>query len=221
MTRNPYRIQQLRGCPHGQLLVMQRKDDSDHGLVYNTIGMNRCPLAAYEAIDTYAVARETESEVVWKHPRGFWTMDALTITLMGEPRELGGLMFNFVARREMPVGSSPAPHGADPAFRPSQISHVTTYEFLSGLPAQLLRSPDGVIWVMQTCTRDPGPDGTSMEVGSLGDGLALPDGWRYRAAILSHNLVVETIDVGAIVLDNLGNTYLSCGGGASNFDPWD
>ena len=202
---------------------MQRQEDGYHGLVYDTLGMNRCPLAAFEAIDTEALAQEMGSEVVWKHSRGFWTMDALTITLMGEPRELGGVMFNCVARREMPVGFAPGhwPNGADPAFRPSQIRHVTTYEFLSGLPGQLLRSPDGLTWVMQTCIRDPRPDGIEMEVGSLGDVLLLPDGWRCRAAILPYNLVVETTDVGAIVLDNFGNTYLCCSGGASNFDPWD
>jgi hypothetical protein len=63
-------------------------------LVYNTTPLNDCPPAQFDSIDAKALAKKTGSDLVWKNPRRFWTMDRLTIALVGEPREFDGLKFN-------------------------------------------------------------------------------------------------------------------------------
>ena len=68
-------------------------------------------------------------------------------------------MFNFVAKMQMPANFTPEAGGqAALAYRPGQIHRVSMYEFLAGSPVFLLRSPEGVTYVMQTYTNHKAAD---------------------------------------------------------------
>lgn len=215
-------VEDARGCPQGELFLLKRQEGHLDALVYNTIGLNRCPKEVFEAIDVTAVASETGSDVVWKNPRRFWMMDHLTGSLVGEPREFDGLMFNFVAKMQMPANFSPSQGQSSMTYRPTQIRRVSRYEYLAGRPVFLLRSPDGTTWVMQTYTNHIDADLTQDDLPTLGDLLTLPPGWHFKAQTLTRDLVIDTPPgLAHIVPDDLENMYQGYDPEIFTYDPWE
>jgi hypothetical protein len=93
MTDTALRVENLRGSAQGEIFLLSRVGEAFDAFAYNTTGFGPCPAGEFAAIDVRQLA-DTGSELAWKNPRGFWAMDALTGNLAGEPRDLGGLMFN-------------------------------------------------------------------------------------------------------------------------------
>lgn len=121
----------------------------------------------------------------------------------------------------MPASFTPEVGQAALAYRPGQISRVSKYEFLAGRPVFLLRSPDGVTWVMQTYTNHKASDLTEGDLPTLGDRLELAEGWQFKAKTLDRDLILDTNGLAHIVADDLENMYQGCTGDVANFDPWD
>ncbi|MGZ4258405.1 MAG: hypothetical protein ACXVRE_11645, partial [Gaiellaceae bacterium] len=96
------RVEGTRGYAQGEIFLLTVAADHMDALVYNTTGFGPCPKDGFEAIDVQQLAQETGSDRVWKNPRRFWMMDALTIDIVGEPGEFGGIKFNLVAKMSMP-----------------------------------------------------------------------------------------------------------------------
>ena len=92
---------------------------------------------------------------------------------------------------------------------------------LSGRPVFLLRSPQGITWVMQTFTDHIDHDLRESDLPGLAARLALREGWQYKAVTLDQDLTITTDGVANIVPDNLANMYQGCVDGVNNFDPWD
>lgn len=210
----------MRGYPQGELFLLTKTTEGFDALVYNTTGRGPCPVEAFEAIDTARVAEEFGCDLVWKNPRRFWMMDALTIEVVGEPADIGGVGFNLLARMHMPADFDPGRDQSALAYRPTRISRVSVWEFAGGEPVFLLRSPDQVTWVMQTYTNHVASDLTESGLSSLGSRLALPEGWAFREVTIPRDLSITTTGVANIVPDDLANMYQGLIGGVGNFDPW-
>jgi hypothetical protein len=151
------------------LFLMKDEGGKLEALVYNTTGLNRCPTETFNALDAEALAKQGGFDIGWRNPRRFWMMDHLTFNLAGEPAEFDGLAFNLVARMQMPANFTPVAGQAAPAYRPGQIQRVSRYEYLSGSPVFLLRSPEGITWVMQTYTDHIATDLTEADLPNLGE----------------------------------------------------
>ena len=82
---------------------MTKAGDRLNALVYNTTGFGPCPATEFAALDVDQIAKDTGSDLAWKNPRRFWTMDTLHIDIVGEPAEFGGVKFNLIAKMEMPA----------------------------------------------------------------------------------------------------------------------
>ena len=129
-TISEVRVDNLRGYAQGEIFLLKRADEHLDAMVYNTTGFGPVPADKFEAIDVERLAADTGSDVAWKNPRRFWMMDAATVNLVGEPRELQGLMFNLMARMQMPEGFNPGQDQSAMAYQPMQIRRVSKYEFL-------------------------------------------------------------------------------------------
>ncbi|MFI1154030.1 hypothetical protein [Streptomyces sp. NPDC020817] len=221
MTDTPMHLEDLRAYAQGEIFLLSRAGEAFEGLVYNTSGFGPCPADEFAAIDTAQLAKDTGCDLVWKNPRRFWMMDTLTIDLAGEPRELGGLMFNCLADMQMPAGFDPQRDQSALAYRPMQIHRANTYTFLSGRPVFLLRSPDETTWVMQTFTDHVDHSLTESALPRLAERLTLPEGWTYKARTVDRDLTITTHGLAHIVSDNLANMYQGCVDGVNNFDPWE
>jgi hypothetical protein len=199
--------------------LLSRVGEAFDAFVYNTTGFGPCPAGEFAAIDVRQLA-DTGSELAWKNPRGFWAMDALTGNLAGEPRDLGGLMFNCFARMQLPANFDPQLGQLAMAYHPMQFRRVSTYEFRAGRAVFLLRSPDGVSWVMQTFT-DRGDHGlTGALLPAQAGPRRLPSGWAYQTQKLDRDLTITTDGLAHVISDDLANMYQGCIDGVANFDPW-
>lgn len=220
MAEKLLRVEGTRGYAQGEIFLLTRAGDRLDALVYNTTGFGPCPAAEFAALDVAQIARDTRSDLAWKNPRRFWMMDALEVDIVGEPEEFGGVAFNLVAKMEMPATFDPDQDQSAQAYRPMQIGRVSTYEFRSGKPVFLLRSPDEITWVMQTFTDHVDHTLTESALPDLGSRLTLAEGWRFTARTLDRDLTIVTNGLANIVPDNLSNMYQGCLDGVNNFDPW-
>jgi len=204
-----------------EIFLLKGQPGRYEALVYNTTPLNDCPPGKFDPIEPEALAKETGSDLAWKNPRRFWTMDRLTVELVGEPREFGGLKFNFVARMTMPPNFTPGKGQAGFAYQPTQIRRHSTYEYLKGLQVFLLQAPDGTTWIMQTYTTHTEASLTPADLPNLARRLRLPEGWQFKARTLDKDLTVTTGGVANTVPDDLENMYQGCIDGVCDFDPWE
>src|SRR5215813_13090528 len=117
VTGSALRVEDLRGYAQGEIFLLKNAGDHLEAEVYNTTGFGPVPADAFDVIDVQRLAADTGSDLAWKNPRRFWTMDAATVSLVGEPRELQGLMFNLMARMQMPPGFNPGQDQSAMAYR--------------------------------------------------------------------------------------------------------
>lgn len=220
MAETTIRVDGMRAYPQGELFFLTRAGDGFDALVYNTTGCGPCPDEVFTAIDVERLATVHGCDLVWKNPRRFWMMDALTVDLVGEPATFGGVPFNLLAKMHMPAGFDPGRDQSAFAYHRTQIHRVNVYEFLAGRPVQLLRDPDDVTWVMQTFTDHVDHDLTEATLPELGAKLALPHGWQFRTVTLPQDLAITTTGVANILPDGLANMYQGLIDGVATFDPW-
>jgi hypothetical protein len=203
-----------------EVFLLKGNPGSYEAQVYNTTPLNDCPPSKFDPIDAQLVAKNTGSDLAWKNPRRFWTMDRLTIALVGDPRGFNGLMFNLVAKMTMPPKFTPGEGQAGFAYQPTQIRRNSKYEYFKGQQVFLLQSPDGKTWVMQTYTTHTDRTLTAADLPNLAQRLKLPAGWQFKAKTLDRDLTITTTGLANIVPDNLENMYQGCIDGVCNFDPW-
>ena len=214
------RVEGLHDYPQGEIFLLTTADGGYDALVYNTTGRGPCPEEAFAAIDVDKLRVECGCDLVWKNPRRFWLMDALTIDIVGEPATFGGVDFNLVAKMHMPAGFDPGRDQSALAYQPTRIQRTNVYEFHAGRQVHLLRSADAVTWVMQTYTNAKAHDLTEDGLTSLGNRLALPDGWAYRSVTLGRDLAITTSGVANIVPDDPATTYHGPTAGVGGLAPW-
>jgi hypothetical protein len=220
VTETPLHVSDTRAYAQGEIFLLTTSGDHMDAQVYNTTGFGPCPDDAFSAIDVEQLARDTGSDLAWKNPRRFWMMDSLQINIVGDPAEFGGVKFNLVARMQMPADFDFTQDQSARAYQPAQIRRVSRYEFATGRPVFLLRSPDETTWVMQTFTNHVDSTLTAADLPQLGSRLTLAEGWRFKVVTLDRDLAITTNGLANIVPDNLSNMYQGCIGGVNNFDPW-
>ena len=84
----------------------------------------------------------------------------------------------------------------------------------------LLDDPKGRAWVLAAYTTAGAPSAGLGELNSLGDGLKLPQGWKFRSAKLDRELILEPKGrFAASTEDDKGDIYHLAGPGQSDFTP--
>jgi hypothetical protein len=92
------------------------------------------------------------------------------------------------------------------------VDRGAVWYFDAAKPVHELIAPDQKNYVMQAYCVGIDPTLNESNLHTLGARLDLPDGWRYRTRILEHDLVVDTTQHAATVLqDELHNTYTLIG----------
>ena len=206
MSDTPTRlVSDMRGVRYGEVLAVYMGDDGFRAEVYGTQMLNDCPAELWDTLDATAIAQEMGAFFVKLNGPRHWMLDGLgTKVAVLEPvlREFNGLLMRRIA--EIPLGTNPA-------SVPYTVRHVNrgaTFFFDAGKPVHELVDPDGTAYVMQAYCIGVDPTLTADTLPGLGERLALPEGWSFRTRILDEELVVDTTDRLAVVLqDELENTY--------------
>jgi hypothetical protein len=180
----------------------------DEGLVaevYNSFTLNDCPQELWDRLDLAVIAQEAGALVAVANGPRYWLVD--TIEKLGPPtpdvHDFGGILMARAAI--LNLGSN----GIDPSpYNERRVARTAKFSFAAGSVVYELTDAKGAIYVMQSwCTAvDTGL--TEDDLGSLGDRLVLPDGWRYRPRRIDTPLHVMTTSVEAVVLqDDFRNSY--------------
>jgi len=171
-------------------------------IVWNTIGLNRCPAKKWNGFDETELAAELgASGVVLNGPRHFLMDFASAKT--GRVRSFDGMKMRRVAA--IPIGS-PA-ELVRMTYTPRIIERCNVWRWKRGRRVYELRAPDGSVYVMQAYSQIVDPRQRIGHLRSLGNRLELPEGWRFKVRRVNRGLALRTHGEATIIQDELQNTY--------------
>ena len=172
--------------------------------VWNSLGLGDCPDAAWEALDTVALAEEAGvSLVVLNGPRHF-LMDRIETLgeVSDEVRDFGGISMRIGATFSAPIAGL-----ADTPWTEREIVRDTLFVFDAGREVYQLTDPDGRLFTMQSYSLAEDPSLSVGDLAPLGGQLEHPEGWSFEASTLDAELVVASGGLAIVVQDELKNTY--------------
>ncbi len=194
-----------RGTRYGEVLAVFSDGEQFTAHVYGTQLLNDCPQELWETLVQAAIAEELGALIVKLNGPRYWVLDGLgPKTEPIEPilHEFNGLLMRRIA--VLALGTNPA----QVPYTLRKVDRRVTMYFDAGSAVYELIDPHGLPYVMQAyCT---GVDATLDEnsLADLGERLVLPTGWSFRTRVLQEELIVDTSQSMATVLqDELENTY--------------
>ena len=201
----PRLISDMRGVRYGEVLAAYLRDSGLEAEVYGTQMLNDCPQELWDTLDAPTIAAEMGALMVKLNGPRYWMLDGLGQKVaVVDPvfREFNGLMMRRIA--VVNLGDSPSTQ----PYVDRYVNRGAVFFFDAGSPVYELVKPDGLAYVMQAYCVGVDPSLNQDNLASLGDRLALPQGWSFRTRILDEELVVDTSATIATVLqDELENTY--------------
>ncbi len=195
----------MRGVRYGEVLAVFARGEGLQAEVYGTQMLNDCPQEQWDTLDPASIAREMEAVFVKLNGPRYRTIDGIgTKVAVVEPvlRDFNGITMRRIATVDLTGAPGPMPYAE------RHVDRGAVFFFDAGRPVYELVSPDGTAYVMQAYCVGVDPTLTEADLPSLGARLQLPEGWRYRTRVLDEELVVDTTDhVATVVQDELENTY--------------
>jgi hypothetical protein len=195
----------MRNQRYGEVLVVTGGPFNFAGHVYNTLGLNDCPEAAWKALDPKQLAREFKARAVMLNGPRYFMMDKSSIANPGAIATFGGIQARHLA--DVKISLLTLLHGRAKAYTESVVKRTTEYVYLKGRPIYELLAPDGRVYVMQTYALIVDPNLTEADLATLGRRLKLPQGWKYRTRIPDSDLVLRVSGTAYVLQDDLENSY--------------
>ena len=205
MTSSGRLIDGMRGVRYGEVLPIFLRDDGLHAEVYGTQMLNDCPQELWEKLDADVIAKEMGAVFVKLNGPRQWVLDGLgTKVAPVEPvlREFGGIMFRRIATLHLGDKLNAG------AYTEKRVNRGAVFYWDAGKPVFELVNPAGEAYVMQALCVGVDPTMSQESLPTLGERLAVPQGWAYRMRVLTEELVVDTTSTIATVLqDEFENSY--------------
>jgi hypothetical protein len=198
-------IDHMRGVRYGEVLAMFLRDTGLEAEVYGTQMLNDCPQELWETLDADSIAKDMGAVFVKLNGPRYWLLDGLgSKVAVVDPvfKDFNGIQMRRIAT---------IPIGADFAAGPYTVRNVNrgaVFFFDAGKTVYELVDPEGRALVMQARCVGVDPSMTEESLATLGERLALPEGWSYRTRVLETELVVDTsATLATVVQDEFENTY--------------
>ncbi len=201
----PRLVSGMRGVRYGEVIAVFLRDSGLEAEVYGTQMLNDCPQDLWEALDADVIAAEMDAVAVKLNGPRHWMIDGLgTKVAVVEPvlRDFNGLTMRRIATIDL--GDTPGV----PPYTEAHVNRGAVFFFDAGAPVYELVNPDGLAYVMQALCLGVDPTLREASLAGLGHRLTMPPGWSYRSRILEEELVVDTTETIATVLqDEFENSY--------------
>jgi haloalkane dehalogenase len=203
-------IYNLRYC---EILLFSLQGGELQAEVYNTLGLNQCPQAQWEAIDADMTAAEYDVLAAAKNGPRYWVLDLIRLFNTG----VGGTQNPATAKIEtfgelemrlvaiVTLGSEIS--GEAEPYVINEVQRSTVFTYVKGRRIYELYDPDGGCYVMQSMSRIVDPDQKLSDLATLAERLELPPGWRFSTRILEESLQLTADGIAQVVVDDLTNTY--------------
>jgi hypothetical protein len=200
---SPRIFSDLRGVRYGEVFLAFL-EDTPVIEVYNSSFLNECPDELWEALDAAQLAKENGATLAVLNGPRYWMMDGMGKIAAIEPiiRSFGGIDMRRVATLEVDGNFGPA------FYTERHVNRSAVWHFDAGKPVYELHAANGNAYVLQAYCVGVDPSLNQTSLSSLGEKLALPDSWSFHTRILENELIVDTTQRPATVLqDELQNTY--------------
>ncbi len=194
-----------RGTRYGEVLVVFADGERFTAHVYGTQLLNDCPEELWNTLVPEAIAEDLGALAVKLNGPRYWMLDGLGSK--SEPiepilREFNGLLMRRIA--VLDLGSNPA----QVPYTVREVDRRVTMFFDAGSVVYELIDPQGLPYVMQAYCTGVDASLNQASLSGLRERLALPAGWSFRSRVLHEELIVDTSQTVARVLqDELENTY--------------
>jgi len=198
-------IDHMRGVRYGEVLAMFLRDTGLEAEVYGTQMLNDCPQELWETLNADEIAKDMGAVFTKLNGPRYWVLDGLgSKVAVVDPvfKDFNGIQMRRIAT--IPIGDDFA---AGP-YVARNVNRGAVFFFDAGKTVYELVDPDGRALVMQARCVGVDPGMTEESLATLGERLALPEGWSYRTRILESELVVDTsASLATVVQDEFENTY--------------
>lgn len=195
----------MRGVRYGEVLAVYLRDHGLQAEVYGTQMLNDCPAELWDTLVAEDIAKDMEAVFVKLNGPRYWVLDGLGAkvnTLEPVMREFNGLLMRRIATVDIT-----AP-GEGTAYKVNHVNRGAVFFWNAGSRVYELVDPDGRAFVMQALCIGVDPSINEESLLTLGDRLNIPEGWSYRTRILDEELVADTSDhLATVVQDEFENTY--------------
>jgi hypothetical protein len=203
-SENPRLIDGVRGVQYGEVITAFHRDGRFEAEACGTQFLNDCPQDLWDGLDPDIIAEETGAVAVKLNGPRYWVLNGLGVKVDAmEPvlREFNGLLMRRLA--VIDLGDSP---GTSP-YADVHVDRGAVF-FDAGKPVYELIDPDGLAYVMQAYCIGVDPATDQASLNSLGERLAMLEGWTYRVRVLDEELVVDTTDrIATVLQDEFENSY--------------
>lgn len=198
-------IDDMRGVRYGEVLAVFLRDTGLEAEVYGTQMLNDCPQELWETLDADAIAKDMGAVFVKLNGPRYWLLDGLgSKVAVVDPvfKDFNGIQMRRIAT--IPLGAD----FAAGAYVVRNVNRGAVFFWDAGKTVYELVDPDGRQFVMQARCIGVDSGMTEESLVTLGDRLALPEGWTYRARELESELVIDTsATLATVVQDEFENTY--------------
>ncbi len=196
----------MYGDRYCELLLVQPGAAGLRAQVYASYTLNECPQAAWDALDTAAIARSENVPIAQRNGPRYLLMDRVQKVVAPETveKDFGGLRMRRLATVELGLSIAEAMK----KYVPHAVDRETIFTFNAGRTVYELVAADGTRYVMQSWSQQIDPALAESGLATLGTRLQLPPGWKYETRTLTKPLQVVTVSTDAHVLqDDLMNSY--------------
>ncbi|MFD4716966.1 hypothetical protein ACFWOY_09415 [Streptomyces sp. NPDC058423] len=209
-ARRSRHLSGMRDERYGEVVLISPDGNGGlKGAVYNTYGLNDCPLDKWNALDAGALAAQFGVPAVFLNGPRFWTIDEVTTYNWGDVEKFDGLEARWAADVRIPPDVDVAAGSGKKHYVITTVDRDTEYVLKAGRPVYALTDADGRTFVLQAYSHTVDPGQTMGSLASLGERLRLPDGWRFGTHTPDEDMHVRTADRKAtVVQDELENTYM-------------
>lgn len=198
---------ELRNVRYCELIPVTRKGGKLTAWVYNTLGLNDCPAAEWDALTEEEVNEAYGSMSAKLNGPRYWVIDKLVAsgsTTTGKKFTFGGIEMELRASLETRLREGTV---GEEFYVPNEVQRDTVYTFKAGKPVYELTSPEGDVYVMQSYAQIKDKNLTIDDLPSLESKLALPEGWTYTTRTLTEDLELGSGGLAYVINDDLYNAY--------------
>ncbi len=201
----PRLMDDVRGVRYGEVIAAFHRDGRFEAEVFGTQFLNDCPEDLWVTLDATAITADMGALGVKLNGPRYWVLDGMGQKVAPvEPvmREFNGLLMRRIAVIDLgdKLGVTP--------YTDNHVDRGAVFFFDAGKPVFELVDPTGLAYVMQAYCVGVDPTMNEDSLHTLGERLAMPEGWTYRVRVLDEELVVDTAHKVATVLqDEFENSY--------------
>lgn len=203
MKDEPAVIENVRGKIYFELFTAYRKFRNIEAGIYNTIKRIPVPLNDWDNLDIEIIKKELGAAAIIKNGPRFWVMDELCGYYTGESRVFAGYTFDLVARLSRRADDISRRDN----YTEQNINRYTDFIFHKGKKIYELISDKGIVYTLQAASQEIIKDQKPEDLDSLPEKLKLPEGWTFRARILTEDVIFEIRGEAHIIQDEYRNTY--------------